>query len=264
MKGILRTISTHAPRTGSDVWVTAYARRELEISTHAPRTGSDHTTFCNAHCQAFQPTLPARGATFPGSVAHIPYNISTHAPRTGSDVEADAAVFILPRISTHAPRTGSDQTPGASENAEKNFNPRSPHGERRPSFPFIFSSLSFQPTLPARGATVTRPTKCTRCEISTHAPRTGSDERIVKNENLQAISTHAPRTGSDLSFCDFSPAQVHFNPRSPHGERRTTMMLWLPRGEFQPTLPARGATVSGALRGVLQAFQPTLPARGAT
>ena len=39
-KPVFRRISIHAPRTGSDVWVTAYARQEL-ISIHAPRTGSD-------------------------------------------------------------------------------------------------------------------------------------------------------------------------------------------------------------------------------
>ena len=34
------------------------------------------------------------------------------------------------------------------------------------------------------------------------------------------ISIHAPRTGSDQVFPVASPATKHFNPRSPHGERR--------------------------------------------
>ena len=34
-------ISTHAPRTGSDVRWDAKKYRYMRISTHAPRTGSD-------------------------------------------------------------------------------------------------------------------------------------------------------------------------------------------------------------------------------
>ena len=43
------------------------------------------------------------------------------------------------------------------------------------------------------------------------------------------------------------------------------MMLWMPRGEFQSTLPARGATVAGCNHHCKDCqFQSTLPARGAT
>ena len=56
------------------------------ISTHAPRTGSDRLT--RTICQkntVFQPTLPARGATFTMVFVLDNNKISTHAPRTGSD-----------------------------------------------------------------------------------------------------------------------------------------------------------------------------------
>ena len=56
------------------------------------------------------------------------------------------------------------------------FNPRSPHGER------------LQP-----GATVSADGN-----ISTHAPRTGSDSILHPHIAHIAISTHAPRTGSDV------------------------------------------------------------------
>ena len=55
------------------------------------------------------------------------------------------------------------------------FNPRSPHGERR-----------------HKGGDAVR-----LYQISTHAPRTGSDALRVEELPLQRISTHAPRTGSD-------------------------------------------------------------------
>ena len=82
----------------------------MEISTHAPRTGSDST-------------LPQMGGK---------RNISTHAPRTGSDVKIVCMVHNLSYISTHAPRTGSDNILIGQLRYSVNFNPRSPHGERRP------------------------------------------------------------------------------------------------------------------------------------
>ena len=59
----LASISTHAPRTGSDGCQLAGAACQRIISTHAPRTGSD--------------ALLQRVFSAP--------SISTHAPRTGSD-----------------------------------------------------------------------------------------------------------------------------------------------------------------------------------
>ena len=82
----------------------------------------------------------------------------------------------FPVISTHAPRTGSDGACARVRARGSDFNPRSPHGERlliffRFFFDFFISThaprtgsdeirpppptfkKSFQPTLPARGAT---------------------------------------------------------------------------------------------------------------
>ena len=56
--------------------------------------------------------------------------------------------------------------------------------------------------------------------ISTHAPRTGSDEMAKLLRQNGIISTHAPRTGSDSKIFTFPIVQIL----------------------FQPTLPARGAT----------------------
>ena len=124
------------------------------------------------------------------------------------------------RISTHAPRTGSDDGRRRTSAATKDFNPRSPHGERRRTATHKRRHERFQPTLPARGATKSRRAHARKGQISTHAPRTGSDDGRRRT----------------------SAAAKDFNPRSPHGER--------PRGgdergggmAFQPTLPARGAT----------------------
>ena len=61
--GVLR-ISIHAPRTGSDMLGNNNIIEHCCISIHAPRTGSDSIwIYRNMPINAFQSTLPARGAT---------------------------------------------------------------------------------------------------------------------------------------------------------------------------------------------------------
>ena len=192
--------------------------------------------------------------------------ISTHAPRTGSDgkVCADSARYgyFNPR-SPHGERLSGTCR---FTSHHRDFNPRSPHGERRHLLSAWRSTLRFQPTLPARGATTTSMSDISLSLISTHAPRTGSDISPCAVNPRWKISTHAPRTGSDrVGRCRRSPD-----------------------GGFQPTLPARGATRQRVRRLqrqrlisthaprtgsdrcnvddhlIVYIFQPTLPARGAT
>ena len=200
--------------------------------------------------QTFQPTLPARGATLRNNLAYTSNSISTHAPRTGSDWHRRGRATDSHHISTHAPRTGSDGAGHAdgqvlliSTHAPRTgsdprtmprpaccryFNPRSPHGERPvcPLPPPI--RRRFQPTLPARGAT--------RREAKSAAAG-------------EAISTHAPRTGSDVVRGGGCVPSADFNPRSPHGERQHRIRKQTEAKQFQPTLPARGATCAGSAKG---------------
>ena len=78
------------------------------------------------------------------------------------------------------------------------------------------------------------------------------------------ISIHAPRTGSDRAAGRGTPHSFHFNPRSPHGERRYRDATRTNERRFQSTLPARGATRSKNNINIRVLFQSTLPARGAT
>ena len=58
---------------------------------------------------------------------------------------------------------------------------------------------------------------------------------------------------------------MHFNPRSPHGERPGESSISSQLSQFQSTLPARGATaIFSAVAFSSSLFQSTLPARGAT
>ena len=102
----------------------------------------------------FQSTLPVRGAT-------------------NSLIFSFNSLFS---ISIHAPRAGSDGVHFGRLQRNKNFNPRSPCGERL--FPLVIIPFN----------------DC----ISIHAPRAGSDEDDANIKIVRAeISIHAPRAGSD-------------------------------------------------------------------
>ena len=58
-------------------------------------------------------------------------------------------------------------------------------------------SVTFQSTLPARGATEIAYIDLSKGDISIHAPRTGSDSFRMLLMYHRKISIHAPRTGSD-------------------------------------------------------------------
>ena len=57
---------------------------------------------------------------------------------------------------------------------------------------------------------------------------------------------------------------MDFNPRSPRGERLLGLLLFTVILQFQPSLPARGATNNNIQPTSIRIFQPSLPARGAT
>ena len=144
------------------------------------------------------------------------------------------------------------------------FNPRSPHGERRYRC-VVAKGCQISIHAPRTGSDPWFvPTVDSAVEISIHAPRTGSDSMTAEEAARLAISIHAPRTGSDIQQQRGRSLHQHFNPRSPHGERR--MQIWgIDRPtRFQSTLPARGATGKERARYTAQPFQSTLPARGAT
>ena len=168
----------------------------------------------------FLSTLPARGATRPGSSPGGRTNISIHAPREGSDPQGALVGAGEVQISIHAPREGSDdlwrqwrddvriflstlpargatRQPPLLAGGLRNFYPRSPRGERPIDPPNDAGYIDFYPRSP-RGE---RPTSCKVTEglngISIHAPREGSDHPVFAAMGAIHISIHAPREGSD-------------------------------------------------------------------
>ena len=258
-------ISIHAPRTGSDPPYCGRHRPRL-ISIHAPRTGSDMDMLpfvCGSN--AFQSTLPARGATLQRRVPAVGGDISIHAPRTGSDkAVCNDSRGVL--ISIHAPRTGSDRCTLLHLPSCNNFNPRSPHGERPSSRTRRAPSWNFNPRSPhgerrCRRRTTPLPQYFNprsphgerriaigqigaQGGISIHAPRTGSDTaQRLHRRVVGDISIHAPRTGSDLqasrSGVPKSAISIHA-PRTGSDWYRDATRT--DERRFQSTLPARGAT----------------------
>ena len=213
--------------------------------------------------------------------------ISIHAPRTGSDggrSRSGVTVFI----SIHAPRTGSDGLCTPCAYFPRNFNPRSPHGERHHCDDFLGRKLDFNPRSPHGER------RCGLLEvlgiqpISIHAPRTGSDGNTSKhNGGPLLFQSTLPARGATRRRAGRTPELCHFNPRSPHGERLHRRAGIAHVLQFQSTLPARGATarhphpsphnqisihaprtgsdqINGCRIPQPAAFQSTLPARGAT
>ena len=170
------SISIHAPRTGSDEIMLgdersstifqstlpargATALRCIQLSSRRlfqstlPARGATAGSRSTAQHVRFQSTLPARGAT--SGVHHVipVLYISIHAPRTGSDFLSKYTAYAACHFNPRSPHGERLLASLCDLPFVVNFNPRSPHGERR----FIPTTterlLSFQSTLPARGAT---------------------------------------------------------------------------------------------------------------
>ena len=120
----------------------------------------------------------------------------------------------------------------------RNFNPRSPCGERPWTGEGQLAYQVFQSTLPVRGATCLISERHTDMTISIHAPRAGSDVlRINPLYYILAISIHAPRAGSDFYGRRRGCDPLNFNPRSPCGERLGGDSVVQREGDFNPRSP---------------------------
>ena len=127
----------------------------------------------------------------------LSWTISIHAPHAGSDFVVTPNWFKK-LISIHAPHAGSDLI----KNIIKSF------------------TISFQSTLPMRGATPSFLHPEIKLEISIHAPHAGSDGN---------------RRGCGI-------CKNRFQSTLPMRGATKTHPLLLYAGLFQSTLPMRGAT----------------------
>ena len=165
----------------------------------------------------------------------------------------------------------------------KDFNPRSPCGERPRSFSRFYKRFGFQSTLPVWGATSQY---FARESISFYFnPRSPCGERpnqrsgnpkILRFQSTLPvwgatrkkgrwrlhlhISIHAPRVGSDYSQTHLCIFLRYFNPRSPCGERPIYPPINKVGDLFQSTLPVWGATLETIPQGAGNSdFNPRSP-----
>ena len=221
--GVSPYISIHAPRMGSDGHHGPLHQQPRKISIHAPRMGSDAQTFRRYDAENI---------------------ISIHAPRMGSDFAFCHGPSLVSIFQSTLPGWGATRPPSASPNSKRNFNPRSPDGERLnlTANDFGYAPISIHaPRMGSDRSLIASILSSTR--ISIHAPRMGSDsretppiflfikfqstlpgwgatfQRQVFDAQRLIISIHAPRMGSDYSGEASLRIMLNFNPRSPDGER---------------------------------------------
>ena len=174
------------------------------ISIHAPRTGSDPTPAMSSWKAAyFNPRSP-HGERLLRVVQKLNVlRISIRAPRTGSDNIADQVDGSSVPFQSTLPARGATTGRWAAESAPSDFNPRSPHGERRCYNYSADAAINISIHAPRTGSDDRRAAEHAACEaISIHAPRTGSDGGAAgQPRSLGRISIHAPRTESDALLC---------------------------------------------------------------
>ena len=186
----------------------------------------------------FNPRSPHGERRFSRFLPRFAVIISIHAPRTGSDHPALRRASESLPISIHAPRTGSDD--GSRRHFEKrgNFNPRSPHGERRADVKLTLKQCSFQSTLPARGATDRVELKDRAFLFQSTLPARGATLELLKTAVYQSFQSTLPARGATLIRWVCCRGFFHFNPRSPHGERlRRVRLPCAGRAYFNPRSP---------------------------
>ena len=124
------TISSHAPRMGSDNYFVSTAALIPYFNPRSPHGERPHFSHNPHRLIEFQSTLPAWGATISTSLMNMTMQFQSTLPAWGATVSLRT---------NPSPRF--------------NFNPRSPHGERPVTLFLPSQSIIFQSTLPAWGAT---------------------------------------------------------------------------------------------------------------
>ena len=148
-----------------------------------------------------------------------------------------------------------------------NFNPRSPHGERRLGqyLPRRSASGNFNPRSPhgERPASPMAPPPCATYfnPRSPHGERPQETTLEITCDRFQSTLSSRRATAHARGSAAWN---TDFNPRSPHGERRIPPLPIPPGGPFQSTLSSRRATCLADRRWLRWKFQSTLSSRRAT
>ena len=190
-----------------------------DFNPRSPRGERQAEVSCLRSQKGFQSTLPARGATTVAVDRRFGKEFQSTLPARGATWD-DAKAANAYRISIHAPREGSDLRLSRAKPKARNFNPRSPRGERRHGRDHHGQKSGFQSTLPARGATHQQHGRVGSHSISIHAPREGSDSpRLGQCRESNIFQSTLPARGATKEKSESDYRRKNFNPRSPRGER---------------------------------------------
>ena len=171
-------------------------------------------------------------------------HISIHAPRAGSDVCRKNPCSDSKNFN---PRSPCGERPWRQWKSSRfnYFNPRSPCGERRGGgYAAVRPINTFQSTLPVRGATkVLRSVPESKLNFNPRSP-CGERPALLRGK---------------------LPIAIHFNPRSPCGERRLIAVPSASVMRISIHAPRAGSDAPAICPSSRQIrFQSTLPVRGAT
>ena len=195
--------------------------RYLEFQSTLPSRRATNVIWCRKGAHEFQSTLPSRGATREMSniLTPPPYfnprsprgerpfgklhplrqpGFQSTLPSRGATSCAYVARYTAKFQST-LPSRGATSAQKLPFRGYRNFNPRSPRGERRHIKLSALGILAFQSTLPSRGATGGVLEAAPVRPISIHAPLAGSDagHGVPGLPAGHSISIHAPLAESD-------------------------------------------------------------------
>ena len=148
--------------------------------------------------EKFQSTLPVWGATSREMTVNGVNAISIHAPRVGSDEDSAVILFCGAIFQSTLPVWGATRGRYRRAGAGRNFNPRSPCGERLTCASNKKIPTPFQSTLPVWGATHPYAGQACRGVFQSTLPVWGATLQILRISSAGTISIHAPRVGSDV------------------------------------------------------------------
>ena len=166
-------------------------------------------------------------------------------------------------ISIHSPHTGRDAGECKLLDYSEDFNPLSPHGERRGMLHYVPYLVEFQSTLPTRGETRAGARGAGTIQISIHSPHTGRDTTYITVSNCHMIFQSTLPTRGETREQASPEWLAIISIHSPHTGRDGPC---LGRGYvlliFQSTLPTRGETSPDHLRRISGAISIHSPHTG--
>ncbi len=213
--------STLSSRRATDV-LTIKNAEPCDFNPRSPHGERLPDTLSSSRVEKkFQSTLSSRRATVEASILRGGTVISIHALLTESDVTRDAPYSNLDYFNPRSPHGERRPMLRLERTQRRYFNPRSPHGERRRTVIFLppVFTISIHALLTESDSAIFPRSLGTSTFQSTLSSRRATIAlHFVQVYNIEFQSTLSSRraTGSVLVGRERTR---NFNPRSPHGER---------------------------------------------